>query len=220
MKTFCLLLLLLLMPGSSCLAAERVAPSDATGEINYSLGFQIGEDFQRQGIPFQSEMLVQGIQDALEKSKPLMSRQAMHETLVTLKKQVVAQQLDQRERNLKQEQDFLADNSRKEGVTTLPSGLQYEVLTPGSGPIPQPDSTVRVNYRVTDISGKEFSRKDGGEFVVDKALPGLREALLLMREGAKWRLFIPEKLGYGENTALADRTVILDVELQKILPGA
>ena len=219
MKTFCLTLLVLLIPGSTSLAAERVAPNDAVGEINYSLGFQIGEDFQRQGISLQSEMLVQGIQDALNKSKPLMTRQAMHETLVTLKKQVLAQQLDQRERNIKQEQDFLTANGRKEGVTTLPSGLQYQVLTEGAGATPQPDSTVRVNYRVTDISGKEFSRKDGEEFVVDKALPGLREALLLMREGAKWRLFIPEKLGYGENTTLADRTVIFDVELQKVLPG-
>jgi FKBP-type peptidyl-prolyl cis-trans isomerase FklB len=219
MKIFSLSLAVVLVAHGLCMAADGAGLNDQTDKINYSLGFQIGGDFRRQGFELRPEILVKGIQDALAESDPLMPRQEMHETLVALKEKVMAQQKTRLEEVRSQDQKFLAANAQREGVFTLPSGLQYEKLVQGSGKTPETDDLVRVNFRGTDISGKEFTRGEGEEFKMANALPGLKEGLLLMQEGAKWRIFLPEELAYGDNTPLADRCVIFEVELLKVLPG-
>ena len=108
----------------------------------------------------------------------------------------------------------------KKGVVTLPSGLQYKVIREGTGKSPGPHDSVKVNYRGTLINGQEFDssyrENKPATFRVDGVIKGWTEALQLMKEGAKWQLFIPADLAYGERGALADRTLIFDVELVSV----
>ena len=128
------------------------------------------------------------------------------------------------EKNLKAGEAFLAENGKKEGVVTLPSGLQYKVIAAGAGKKPTAKDTVSVHYRGTLIDGKEFDSSIGrGEpatFPVSGVIPGWTEALQLMQEGAKWQVFVPAKLAYGERGAGPmigpNSTLIFDVELIKI----
>lgn len=122
-------------------------------------------------------------------------------------------------------QKYLEDNKAKPGVTTLPSGLQYEVLTAGTGKHPKPTDTVRVHYKGTLIDGTEFdssySRGAPAEFQVNRLIQGWQEALPLMQEGAKWRLTIPSGLAYGDRGAGAiikpGSTLVFEMELIKVL---
>ena len=126
--------------------------------------------------------------------------------------------------NVKTGAAFLAANKSKPGVTTLPSGLQYKVLTAGTGPKPTASDTVTVNYRGTLISGKEFDssykRGQPATFPVGGVIKGWTEALQLMPVGSKWQLFIPADLAYGDRGAGGDigpgETLIFEVELLSI----
>ncbi len=116
--------------------------------------------------------------------------------------------------------EFLASNAKKQGVITLPSGLQYKVLEEGTGRSPGPNDSVTVHYRGTLIDGNEFDSSYGNNepatFQVGGVIPGWTEALQLMKEGAKWQLFIPPDLAYGKRGPLSDRTLIFEVELISI----
>jgi FKBP-type peptidyl-prolyl cis-trans isomerase FklB len=111
----------------------------------------------------------------------------------------------------------LAENATKEGVKTTPSGLQYKVIREGTGKTPGPHDSVTVHYRGTRLDGREFDssyrKNEPATFRVDGVIRGWTEALQLMKEGAKWQLFIPADLAYGERGPLADKTLIFDVEL-------
>jgi FKBP-type peptidyl-prolyl cis-trans isomerase FklB len=209
------------------LAGELTAVKDDTERISYSLGYQIGGDFKKQGVTLSREALLKGIEDALdETATPLMSAEAMKTTLIDLKKRVVAEQDRQRtvsaERYRGEGREFLAANAAKEGVVTRPSGLQYKVLSAGNGRHPAPEDTVTVSYRGTLIDGSEFdsSLRNGKPTTIalNSVIAGWKEALPLMQEGAKWQLFIPADLAFGERGPLADRTVIYEIELHAIEP--
>ena len=196
------------------------------GRTNYSIGYQIGGDFKRQGMELAPEALLQGIRDALAESKPLMTPEEMRATLVNLKKNIVAEQEQQRKQGVEkyrgEGREFLALNAKKGGVFTLPSGLQYKVLKEGTGKRPTIKDTVTVHYRGTQLDGREFdsSYQDGkpATIALNKVIPGWKEALQLMKEGARWQLFIPADLAFGERGPLADRTVIYEIELIAIQP--
>lgn len=194
-------------------AAEKVELKDENDRLNYSLGFQIGDNLRRQGIRLRPDVLLQGIQDAVSASEPLMSLEEMQKTLATKrqKKRQMAEQYRGEGR------EFLAENARKAGVVTLPSGLQYRVIREGTGKTPGPHDSVTVHYRGTLINGNEFDssyrRGEPATFRVDGVIKGWTEALQLMKEGAHWQLFIPADLAYGERGPLADKTLIFDVEL-------
>ncbi|WGS85887.1 FKBP-type peptidyl-prolyl cis-trans isomerase [Methylomonas sp. UP202] len=125
--------------------------------------------------------------------------------------------------NLAAGEAFLAENAKKPGIVTTASGLQYQVVTEGSGAQPGPTDNVTVHYQGTTIDGKEFdsSYKRGApaSFPLNRVIPGWTEGLQLMKEGAKYRLFIPAKLAYGERGAGRDigpnSALIFDVELIK-----
>ena len=120
--------------------------------------------------------------------------------------------------------EFLKANAAKEGIVTLPSGLQYEVLKAGAGQSPKPDDTVATHYRGTHLDGKEFDATDPqGEpatFPIPGVVPGWQEALPLMKVGAKWRLYVPPELGYGEEGSPPviepNEVLIFEIELVKI----
>jgi FKBP-type peptidyl-prolyl cis-trans isomerase FklB len=152
----------------------------------------------------------------------------MSAILVGLKRKIETTQRQQKqqmaERYRAEGEEFLSANAEKEGVVTLPSGLQYKVIQQGKGSSPGPSDKVNVHYRSTLIDGTEFHSSYRGEgepetLHVSGVIRGLTEALQLMREGARWQLFIPADLAYARRGPLADRTVIYEIELISIEPG-
>lgn len=216
--------LMLMFITSICSAADKLELKSEQDRINYSVGYQIGGDFKKQGVELNPEALVQGIQDALAGRADLIPQEEMRASLITLKKRIAADQEKVKtaaaRKSRTEERAFLAENARKEGVKTLPSGLQYKVIVEGAGKKPTLKDTVTVNYRSTLIDGTEFDstyrHNEPRTFHLDKAIPGLKEALPLMKEGAKWQLFVPEDLAFGERGPLADRVVIFEIELVSV----
>lgn len=205
-------------------AGETPEIKDKKDQVSYSVGYQVGGDLKNQGIDFDPEVLIKGIQDALWGTAPVMTDDAMHSTLVTLKQELVAKQEAKEkqtaEENARQGESFLAENAKRKGITVLPSGLQYQVLVKGSGPKPKATDTVTVHYRGTLIDGTEFDssfkRNEPTKLQLDRVIAGWSEALQLMSEGAKWKLFVPAQLAYGERGVgpiPANSTLIFDVEL-------
>lgn len=193
--------------------------------VSYSLGYQIGGDFKRQGLDINPELVVKGVEDAVSGTKPMYGHREMRDVLVDLKKKVVTAQRAEREsqsqKNLAEGKAFLEKNAKKEGVKTLPSGLQYRVIKKGKGAVPKATDTVTVHYRGTLIDGTEFdssmSRGEPATFRADRVIAGWKEALQMMKEGASWELFIPPELAYGERGAGRligpGSTLIFEVEL-------
>ena len=194
---------------------------DEKEKLSYSYGFQIGESLKHNEVTVNQKVLMQGLQDALSGTQPLMNQEEMRDTLQKLQDKIRAVKYAERKKTAEgyrgEGRKFLSENAKKEGVVTLPSGLQYKVVKEGTGKAPGPHDSVTVNYRGTLIDGQEFdsSYRKGkpATFRVDGVIAGWTEALQLMKEGAKWQLFIPADLAYGERGALADRTLIFDVEL-------
>jgi len=204
-----------------CSAGEKLELKNENDRLNYSYGFQIGDNLKRQGVKVDMKILMQAIQDSLSGAEPLMTQEEIRETLVEFNRRSAAnkraKKQQQKEQYRGEGREFLAANAKKPGVITLPSGLQYKVIRQGTGKSPGPHDSVTVHYRGTLINGQEFdsSFRDNkpATFRVGGVIKGWTEALQLMKEGAKWQLFIPADLAYGERGALADKTLIFDVEL-------
>jgi len=157
-----------------------------------------------------------------------MTEQEIQETLKTFQQEMAAKQAEKTKQlaeiNKKEGEAFLAENKKKEGVKTLPSGLQYKILTEGSGKTPKETDTVTTHYRGTLIDGTEFDssfkRGQPASFTVNGVIKGWTEALQLMKEGSKWQLFIPSDLAYGDRGAGGQigphATLIFEVELISI----
>jgi FKBP-type peptidyl-prolyl cis-trans isomerase FklB len=222
-----IVLSLLLSSGILC-AEEAPKLESETDRISYSLGYQIGGDFKRQGVGLDAEALVRGFNDASVGAEAAMGREEMNATLSNLKGKIsTAQRESARERFERKKKEaeekrskgrsFMAQNAQKPGVKTLPSGLQYKVIREGTGKSPVPHDTVTVNYRGTLISGQEFDSSYGknepATFRVNGVIKGWTESLQRMREGAKWELYIPPDLAYSSRGPLADQTVIYEIEL-------
>jgi FKBP-type peptidyl-prolyl cis-trans isomerase FklB len=205
--------------------------ADSGDKINYSLGHQIGKDLKRQDRQIVPQAFLKGVEDALAETEPQLSYEEMTNILQGLKKNLLReQQAKQRQKQRRTKEayrgegrEFLAQNAKKEGIITLPSGLQYKVIKAGSGKSPGPHDKVRVHYRSTLLNGIEFAssyrENEPAEFWVDGVVPGWTEALQLMKEGAKWQLFVPADLAYGERGPIADRAVIFEIELISVLPS-
>jgi len=207
-----------------CSAAGKLDLKEEKVRLSYSVGYQVGGDFLRQGTDINPELVLKGVRDALAGNEPLMSQKDMRTTLINLQKTVAEAQkqkiLAQAEKNLAEGKVFLAENAKKAGVKTLPSGLQYQVIKEGSGAMPKATDTVTVHYRGTLIDGTEFdssySRGKPATFGADRVIAGWTEALQLMKEGAKWQLFIPPELAYGDKRTgniEPNSTLIFEVEL-------
>jgi FKBP-type peptidyl-prolyl cis-trans isomerase FklB len=225
---FAALLVLMLLPGIS-LADDKPELEDAGDRASYSLGHQIGSDLERQGAEIDADALLQGLRDALGELPPSIPPEEMEAILVGLKRKIETAQREERpqmaERYRAEGEEFLAANAEKEGVVVLPSGVQYRVLQQRTGRSPGPSDKVKVHYRSTLLDGTEFhnSFRAEGEpemLHVSGVIRGMAEGLQLMREGARWQLFIPADLAYGGRGPLADRTVIYEVELISVEPGA
>jgi FKBP-type peptidyl-prolyl cis-trans isomerase len=199
-------------------------------KASYALGMKIGSDLKRQGVgaSVDSALTARGLRDALAGNKTLMTEDEEKAALMQLQTEVrgnmetKAHEAGAAAR--KEGEGFLAANKNKEGVVTLPSGMQYKILTEGKGPKPTTNDTVTCNYRGTLINGKEFdsSYKTGKpvSFPVSGVIKGWTEALQLMPVGSKWQLFIPADMAYGDRGAGNDigpgETLIFEVELVSI----
>jgi FKBP-type peptidyl-prolyl cis-trans isomerase FklB len=205
--------------------AEAPALTEFKDKVSYSIGLDIGSKLKAQSVEVNPEALLRGVNDGYSGAAPLMTDNEVRTTLVALQKQLMAKQEErarvQGEKNRKEGEAFLADNAKKEGVKTLPSGLQYKVIKEGTGPVPKATDRVETNYRGTLIDGTEFdsSYKRGmpAVFPVNAVIAGWTEALQLMKVGSKWQLFVPSKLAYGERGAGReigpDATLVFEVEL-------
>lgn len=212
---------------------EPTAPGKPTLETNqqkrdYGLGIQMGRNLTNQGIDVDVDLLVQGLRDALAGRMPLISEDELRRTMTAFRAEMKRDRIDNArntaDENFKAGEAFLAENRTKEGVVTLPSGLQYKVLEAGKGPKPTDTDTVEVRYRGTLLDGTEFDSSfrndEPATFVVKGSLPGWRQALLAMPVGSKWKLYVPPRLAYGpRGTGLGvgpQATVIFEFELLAI----
>lgn len=197
-------------------------------KFSYALGMNIGNGMHRQGVDVDPNILMRGMKDALAGRKTLMTEDEARAAVMQMQSQV-RQRMEEKSKeagavNKKQGDDFLAANKTKEGVVTLPSGLQYKILKEGTGSKPTATDSVVCNYRGTLIDGKEFDssykRGQPATFPVNGVIKGWTEALQLMPVGSKWQLFIPPDLAYGERGAGGDigpdATLIFEVELVSI----
>jgi len=225
-----------LMVGGLCvlLVAVHGMAQDSTilktqgDRVSYSMGLDIGRMLKMQGVDVDLELVTRGLKDAYTGNQVLLTDEEMQEVLTNFKKEFLAKQQElakqQGEKNKREGEIFLETNEKKEGIQTLPSGLQYKVVKTGSGKKPTTTDTVTVHYRGTLIDGKEFDssyrRGKPATFPVNAVIPGWTEALTLMEEGARWELFIPPNLAYGERSAGRDigpnATLIFEVELISI----
>jgi FKBP-type peptidyl-prolyl cis-trans isomerase FklB len=195
---------------------------------SYALGLNIGRGLSKQPVDLDAPSVLRGMKDALAGAKPLLTDEEVNAALTELQTQAKAKADQQRqqagEANVKEGTEFLAANKTKEGVVTLPSGLQYKILKQGTGPKPAATDTVVCNYRGTLLNGKEFDssykRGQPATFPLNRVIKGWTEAVQLMPVGSKWELFIPPDLAYGANGAGPDigpnATLIFEVELVSI----
>jgi len=212
-------------------AEEKKDFKDTEDAVSYSIGFQMGADFVKHGVTVDPEMIVEGLRDGMSGAKPRLSEEDMKARLSELEAKIKqAKQLEMKEqaaRNLAEGEAFLAENAKKKGVVTLPSGLQYQVLQEGEGQPPKATDTVTVHYRGTFIDGTEFdssySRGKPATFGLERVIKGWTEGLQLMKPGAKYKLFIPAKLAYGERSVGSripvNSALIFEVELISVEEG-
>jgi FKBP-type peptidyl-prolyl cis-trans isomerase FklB len=194
-------------------------------KLSYALGLNIGNSFKQQSIEIKPDIFLKGIKDAFAGGKQLLSDDEVRETMVALNKELSEKKAETMkklaEKNKEDAVTFFAENKKKEGVKTLASGLQFKIITEGKGKNPKAPDTVTVNYRGTLIDGKEFDssyrRGEPATFPVNGVISGWTEALQLMKTGAKWQLFIPSNLAYGEkgagNLIGPNAALIFEVEL-------
>jgi len=198
-------------------------------KISYVFGHNIGKNMKQQGIEVNANSLSQGIQDGLSGGEPKIGIEEMTSLMQDFRQEMNAKKAEQQKqesaKNASEGEVFLAENAKKDGVIVLPSGLQYKVITPGTGKTPKSTDKVETNYRGTLIDGSEFDssykRNKPATFPVDGVIAGWTEALQLMKEGAKWQLFVPGNLAYGERGAGGkigpNATLIFDIELLKVV---
>jgi FKBP-type peptidyl-prolyl cis-trans isomerase FklB len=207
---------------------EEISLKEKKDKVSYAIGLDVGNAMKKQSIDIDTDIFVKGLKDALSGGKKLMTDDEIRETMTAFSREMADKQKETMkkvaEKNKQEGDAFLAENKKKEGVKTLPSGLQYKVITEGTGKTPQAADTVTVNYRGTLMDGTEFDssfkRGQPASFPVNGVIKGWTEALQLMKEGAKWQLFIPTDLAYGDKgaggTIGPNAVLIFDVELISI----
>jgi len=198
---------------------------DQKDKVSYSIGMQIGFNLGRQKVDINPDILAAGIKDAIA-GKPQLTADQVKDIMAQFEKDMETKQKQVGEKNKTDGAKFLEDNKKKPGVKTTASGLQYKVEKEGTGATPKATDMVTVNYRGTLIDGTEFDssykRGQPATFPVNGVIKGWTEALQLMKQGAKYQLFIPANLAYGERAMGPDigqnSTLIFEVELQDVKP--
>jgi len=212
----------------SAVLSEEAKPTSLQQQFSYGVGFQIAQDLKQKGMDVDPEVLTQAIKDVFSDAPLKVSVDEMRAAFEAYREKQMEEHKAMAEKNEKTGKEFLAKNKKEKGITELPSGLQYKVIKQGEGKKPVASDTVTVNYRGTLINGEEFdsSYKRGvpATFPVNGVIKGWQEALPLMKEGAKWQIYVPSNLAYGPQGAGGDigpnETLIFDIELINIKESA
>ena len=223
-------------PAKSATTAKSATPAALTTRtqkfsyaLGMSMGAQIGGNLKRQSVDVDWNIVAEGLKDEAAGGKIRLTQEEAQAVLGEVQAEVAKQRQEKMEQaaaaNKTEGEAFLAANKSKEGVVALPSGLQYKILTAGTGQKPMATDTVVCNYRGTLINGTEFDssykRGQPATFALNQVIKGWTEALQLMPVGSKWQLYIPSNLGYGEQGGPGGAigpsvTLIFDVELLSI----
>ena len=206
------------------LPAQEIKLDTVKQQRSYAIGLNVGRNIKGDGLDLDVDVLIRGMRDALTGAKPGLTDDEINRVMVGIEQEMVRRAQEAAANNLKQGQEFLAANAKKEGVITLESGLQYKVLKAGNGPSPKVTDTVTTHYHGTLIDGTVFDssvqRNKPATFPVGRVIPGWTEALQKMKVGDKWRLYIPSELAYGPRGAGdqigPNAALIFDVELLRI----
>jgi FKBP-type peptidyl-prolyl cis-trans isomerase len=196
-------------------------------KLSYIIGAQIGNDLKSQSIDVDPVLVNRGLQDSIMGNKLLIGDQEAKDIIAAYQKERTEKMAEERkklgEKNKQEGAAFLAENKKKEGIKTLPSGLQYKVIKEGTGKTPKATDTVVTQYRGALINGTEFDssykRGEPATFPVNGVIRGWTEALQLMKEGSKWQIVVPPELAYGEQGAGPigpNATLIFEVELVSV----
>jgi FKBP-type peptidyl-prolyl cis-trans isomerase FklB len=217
----------ILFIASTATAEESLILKDQKDKISYSYGVDTATKLKNLPVSVDLDLFIKGIRDGLSGGKLLMTDQEISETMTGLQKEITVKSEEQKkalaEKNKKEGEAFLAENKKKEGVIALPSGLQYKILKEGTGKTPTDKDMVLIHFSATLIDGTvviEDTRKSFSQplaFPLKGPIPGWTEALKLMKEGAKWQLFVPSNLGFaerGSGTLIGpNATLIFEVEM-------
>jgi FKBP-type peptidyl-prolyl cis-trans isomerase FklB len=225
-------------PAAPSTATPKTAATAKTGaplvlktqkdKVSYAIGLNIGKSFRKDSVDVNSAIFARGVKDAITGAKPLLTDDELKAVLTELQAELKKRQDDVTraagETNQKAGDTFLAENKTKDGVVALPSGLQYKIITAGTGPKPAETDSVVCNYRGTLLDGTEFDssykRGQPATFPVNGVIKGWTEALQLMPVGSKWQLFVPPDLAYGARGAGGEigpnATLLFEVELVSI----
>jgi FKBP-type peptidyl-prolyl cis-trans isomerase FklB len=212
--------------------AKKPTDQSHKEKLSYSLGYDAGKRMKANAVDIDPNVYSKAFSEGFSGKQASMTDEEMRAAVEPLQKEMQAKRSEEMQKAAEKNKElgdknkaegdaFLAENGKKEGVVTLPSGLQYKVIKEGTGKSPQKTDKVKVHYRGTLVNGTEFdsSHKRGqpAEFGVDKVIKGWTEALQLMKEGAQWTVFIPPDLAYGPRGAGAtigpNSTLIFEVEL-------
>lgn len=207
---------------------NSVKPANKQDSASYAIGVNMAKNFLQQNVPISSEMLAAGLRDGMA-DKALLTEEQIQACLQALQMDMAAKQNEKHSKdaatNMAKAEKFLAENKTKPGVMTTPSGLQYKVVTEGTGKKPTATNTVKVHYTGTLIDGKKFDssvdRGQPAEFGLNGVIPGWTEGLQLMPVGSKYIFYLPPALAYGENGAGGsigpNEALIFEVELLDIV---
>jgi len=209
-------------------AEEKPVFNDQKEKISYGIGVGVARDFKQRGVEIDVDAFLKGLKDQLSGSKLLMSEKELDTTMdaYTRELKIKREQADKiaAEENRKAGEAFLAANAPRKEVVTLPSGLQYKILTAGKGDPPSDADAVEVKYRGRLLDGTEFDsssrRSAPAVLTVNGVVPGLQEALKLMSPGSKWEIYVPSALAYGDRKVYRigpNSTLIFEVELLSVL---
>jgi FKBP-type peptidyl-prolyl cis-trans isomerase len=222
-KPFCLIFSIALLLAGGLTAQETTVdkPAGLVDRASYGIGINMARQWVAQEVPINLEFVIKGMRDGMAGSTALLSDEEINATFREMRQKLTEELA---ERNRQEGTAFLEANRARDGVVTLPSGLQYEVLTEGDGPMPKASDSVTVHYRGTLIDGTVFdSSYDRGEpasFGVGGVIQGWQEALQLMKVGSKWKLFVPSELAYGQNppgqAIPPNATLLFEVELLSV----
>ena len=224
----CMLTLLMLALPPLAGAQEAPALTTEKDRLSYAMGMDLGNQLKTRSVEIEPAVFARGLKDALSSGKTLLTEEEAKAVITELQKAMIVKQAEAArlaaEKNKQEGAAFLAANGTKEGVVTLPSGLQYKILTTGAGRQPTLEDTVVCQYRLSLVGGKEVdsSHKRGQPFTipVKSAIKGWTEVLQLMPVGSKWQVFVPPSLAYGERGGGADigpnATLIFEIELVAI----